>query len=146
MEGVYRFYDSKLASRVAASSSPAPATRVDGASPPPNADAPGTADTASIILRDLLAGIKGEDGKPYFQGTGDKRGAISFLPSGKMLIQLFDKADLSTVLHETGHLFLEVMGDLATAENAPAALKAEYAKAPPLTRGSTPSTPTTPGR
>ncbi|MCB9967249.1 MAG: hypothetical protein H6852_06395 [Geminicoccaceae bacterium] len=63
------------------------------------------------------------------------------MPSGKTLIQLFDKADLSTVLHETGHLFLEVMGDLATAENAPAALKAEYAKAPPLTRGSTPQAP-----
>lgn len=66
--------------------------------------------------------------RTLFQRKGTKRGAISFLPSGRALIRLFDKADLSTVLHETGHLMIEVMGDLATAPEAPAALKADYDK------------------
>lgn len=36
------------------------------------------------------------------------RGSITFT-DGRMLIRLFEKADLSTVLHEGGHLFLVVM-------------------------------------
>lgn len=43
----------------------------------------------------------------------DARGAISFGPDRQMKISLFETADLSTFLHETGHFFLEVMGDLA---------------------------------
>jgi hypothetical protein len=66
--------------------------------------------------------------RTLFQKKGTKRGAISFLPSGRSVIKLFDKADLSTVLHETGHLMLEVMGDLAEAADAPPALKADYEK------------------
>lgn len=45
---------------------------------------------------------------------------------GKIEIDLFRKADLSTFLHELGHFFLEVLGDLATAENAPEDLKKDW--------------------
>ena len=38
----------------------------------------------------------------------DPRGSITFT-EGRTLIRLFEKADLSTVLHEGGHLFLVVM-------------------------------------
>jgi hypothetical protein len=42
-----------------------------------------------------------------------RRGAITFGPDMKVSIKLFEKADLSTFLHETGHFFLELMGDLS---------------------------------
>ncbi len=43
----------------------------------------------------------------------DRRGAITFGADRRFRIQLFEKADLSTFLHETGHFFLEVYSDLA---------------------------------
>jgi GNAT superfamily N-acetyltransferase len=42
-----------------------------------------------------------------------KRGAIVIGPNREIRIQLFERADLSTFLHESGHFFLELMGDLA---------------------------------
>lgn len=41
-----------------------------------------------------------------------RRGAIRFGPGRQVSIDLLERADLSTFLHETGHLFLEIMGDL----------------------------------
>jgi len=43
----------------------------------------------------------------------EKRGAIRFGPDRQFSIALLEKADLSTFLHESGHFFLEVFGDLA---------------------------------
>ena len=42
-----------------------------------------------------------------------KRGAIRFGPDRQFNIDLLERADLSTFLHESGHFFLEVFGDLA---------------------------------
>ncbi len=41
-----------------------------------------------------------------------RRGAIRFGPGRQVSISLFERADLTTFLHESGHLFLELMGDL----------------------------------
>lgn len=57
----------------------------------------------------------------------DKRGFIQFNQQRKFNITLLEKADLSTFLHETGHFYLEVLGDLATAENAPEQIRNDYA-------------------
>lgn len=50
------------------------------------------------------------------EGTNERGLFIGNLDTG-VQIQLFEKADLSTVLHETGHLFLEVLRSLR--ETAP---------------------------
>lgn len=51
----------------------------------------------------------------------DARGAIRFGPGGQVDIALFERADLSTFLHESGHFFLGVFGDLvARVEVTPA--------------------------
>jgi GNAT superfamily N-acetyltransferase len=42
----------------------------------------------------------------------DRRGAIRFGPDRQFTIALLEKADLSTFLHESGHFFLEVFGDV----------------------------------
>ena len=63
------------------------------------------------------------------QGTpkgSQPRGSITF-GDGKTLVRLFEKADLSTVLHESGHLFLEVMTRLADRPEASAQLEADLA-------------------
>lgn len=73
-------------------------------------------------------GKKQEEEKP--------RGAITWDRNRKMTISLFEHADLSTFLHEVGHFYLEVFGDLVDKLDAldPATLtpsqlkvKADYA-------------------
>ncbi len=59
------------------------------------------------------------------QGMENKRGSIQ-LREGQTIINLFEQADLSTFLHETGHFFLEVTRDLATMEGAPESLGADW--------------------
>jgi hypothetical protein len=47
-----------------------------------------------------------------------KRGSVQFAEDGKTIIRTFEKSDLSTVLHETGHIFLREMEDLVSLDNA----------------------------
>ena len=78
---------------------------------------------------DRAAQIGGFDNL-FFQGQGldDKRGFIQFGANRKFNIALLEKANLSTFLHESGHFYLEVLGDLATAEGAPENIRSDYAK------------------
>lgn len=56
----------------------------------------------------------------------DKRGRIVFNDQRQFRIELLESADLSTFLHETGHFYLEVLGDLATQENANPEIQNDY--------------------
>lgn len=48
----------------------------------------------------------------FFQtGRGEARGSLKIVDD-KYIVSLFDGADLSTVLHETGHIFLEEMHNI----------------------------------
>jgi GNAT superfamily N-acetyltransferase len=64
-------------------------------------------------------------------GPEDARGSITFGPRQNGVrqfdIRLDKKSDLSTVLHEMGHYYLEVIGDLVTDGKANEALAADYA-------------------
>lgn len=56
---------------------------------------------------------------------GSERGQITFssdVTKSPSVIQLFRNADLSTMLHEGGHFFLEVMTHVASQPNAPKAV------------------------
>lgn len=70
------------------------------------------------------------EGTRLFQGenakAGSKRGFITFGSDRKFTIGLLEKADLSTFLHETGHFWLEVMGDLAARPGSSEQIKADY--------------------
>lgn len=59
--------------------------------------------------------------------TGTAKGRIRFGADRQFYIDLFKTADLSTFLHESGHLFLEVLGDVASAEGVPQQIKDDYA-------------------
>lgn len=75
---------------------------------------------------------QGQGGQAHGQKGGQggqKRGSIA-LPSGSLsdgqtVINLFESADLSTFLHESGHFFLEAFNALASSDDAPAAMKAD---------------------
>ena len=59
---------------------------------------------------ELRASVLG--GQALFQeDTEGKRGGITLAPTG-IRIDYLQNADLSTFLHETGHLYLHIMGDL----------------------------------
>lgn len=66
------------------------------------------------------------DPRIMYQGRGEKRGSIVLprggLSEGQTVINLFESADLSTFLHESGHFFLEAFTALATSEGAPQAM------------------------
>ncbi|KKM78672.1 hypothetical protein LCGC14_1357630, partial [marine sediment metagenome] len=64
-------------------------------------------------------------GQTLFQ---DKRGSITFdKVTRQVAINLPQASDLSTFLHESGHFYLGVLGDLAEAENAPEQITQDYA-------------------
>ena len=58
-----------------------------------------------------------------------ERGSIKFpaggLRNGESVISLFQSANLSTMLHETGHWVLEAFNDLASSDAAPDVMKAD---------------------
>lgn len=59
---------------------------------------------------------------------GGRRGRIQF-GDGRTIVTLFERADLSTVLHETGHFFLEVLRDMAADPTAPQQIRDDWAAA-----------------
>lgn len=56
------------------------------------------------------------------------RGSASFYADGSAIVTLFDTANLSTLIHELGHVFLEEMFRDAQHANAPTELKEDVAK------------------
>lgn len=98
---------------------------------------------ASLALNDL--GVKGvtydgaQDGRcfvvfddkainilqTYYQGQDDPRGSVQIYPEG-YLINLFQGADLSTLLHETGHIFFEEMERMVRAGAADETMRRDY--------------------
>ncbi|MDC8454684.1 hypothetical protein [Marinobacter sp. DS40M6] len=59
--------------------------------------------------------------------SGKNRGRIRINRNDKRFqIELLENANLSTFLHESGHFFLEVLGDLSSRENASDRVKAQY--------------------
>lgn len=86
-------------------------------------------DRAWELLREQSDQVDAENGKTYGQPgkKGQRRGELGFGKGRAFTIRLFESENLSTFLHEgAGHLSLEILGDLATAENAPADLVADY--------------------
>jgi hypothetical protein len=67
--------------------------------------------------------------KAFLQQQGEPQAAFTFkTKSGRPLIELFRTANQSSFLHETGHLYLEMMRELALQENAPAPVTALWAQ------------------
>ncbi|WP_017773850.1 hypothetical protein [Paraburkholderia kururiensis] len=69
-----------------------------------------------------VAGEPTEEGSQLAQDHENARGAIN-LSEGKAIIELFKGRDMSTLLHESGHLWLEEMRADAERPDAPQQLK-----------------------
>lgn len=75
--------------------------------------------TITDAMREKAAG-----GMALFQNKPAKKPHGSFSPS-QLKITLLETANLTTFLHESGHLFLTIMADLASDPNASAGIKAD---------------------
>jgi hypothetical protein len=64
------------------------------------------------------------EGQTYFQDKN--RGQIDFDEEGAAIIRLSQSKDLSTFLHESAHLYLELMGDLVDVTHADPKLIDDY--------------------
>lgn len=67
----------------------------------------------------------------FYQEQTANRGQIAFgedITRTPSVISLFEQANLSTFLHESGHFFLEVMSDMASRPDAPADVAADVQK------------------
>ncbi|QND53457.1 hypothetical protein HB779_17350 [Phyllobacterium sp. 628] len=82
-------------------------------------------DDNDAAIREALEKARDEEGKKYGQpgllfqdGSAGPRGLIQFpaggVGNGDSIIRLFQTADLSTMLHESGHYFLTVMQNMAS--------------------------------
>jgi protein-L-isoaspartate O-methyltransferase len=80
----------------------------------------GTFDGADPRILNQQQRIPGVDGKP--EKADPNRGSIT-LERGRTTIQLFKAADASTFLHESGHLWLELLMDLGSLQDAPQQLQ-----------------------
>jgi hypothetical protein len=76
----------------------------------------------SMTITDKMRETAMEEGFPLFQDKDDAaRGNIQFFPDGKVVINLFENADFSTFLHESGHFFINTLMKIAeTNEDAAA--------------------------
>lgn len=84
-------------------------------------------DVTPAMKAAALAGLPlFQRGAPTIEGTGNKRGSITWGTDRKFTINLFEKRDLSTFLHESGHLYLEIMADLAEMPDAPAQIRDDF--------------------
>lgn len=87
-------------------------------------------DDRAAALSRLSAALSVGGQDVLFQNADDTdnlRGRIRFSPTREARIELFEKANASTFLHESAHFFLRLMGDLAGAETAGERIKADYA-------------------
>jgi hypothetical protein len=57
-----------------------------------------------------------------------KKGSITFDQARKGIIKLTQSRDLSTFMHEAGHLYLEILGGLAEQKDAPKQIRDDYQK------------------
>ncbi len=79
--------------------------------------------TSNYVIWDEAA--VSEPTRLYQGNAAEPRGQIQIGVGRAMQISLFKGADLSTFLHESGHFFLEVYRDLATAEEAAPQIRAD---------------------
>lgn len=86
--------------------------------------------TKEQALRDFIEEARPVEKTLEQAGEDDARGSITFGPRQdgvrRFDIKLGKKSDLSTVLHEMGHYYLEVIGDLVQGGKANEALAADY--------------------
>ena len=62
----------------------------------------------------------------FQDGDGDKRGSIRFSDKGDTILKLTEASDLSTFLHESGHLWLEYWRDFSAQDDAPTEAKQDW--------------------
>lgn len=80
------------------------------------------------VVKDAPVG-RDQAGVTYNQdqtSTAGPRGSVEFSPTGKTVITLFERADPSTALHESGHVFLDIFKKLAEREGAPAGITKDW--------------------
>ncbi|CAH0496607.1 acetyltransferase [Novosphingobium sp. CECT 9465] len=76
-------------------------------------------------IRDFIGRYTQGDSSGRSYNSGE-RGKISFTADGKAVVQLFQSRNLSTFLHESGHLWLEELKADAALPDAPEQLKADW--------------------
>lgn len=89
----------------------------DAAAAPAEGGAPQARPAPSPNAPSAVAAVPEIDRVPLGQGHKALRGSISFAPH-KTTIRMFRQSNLSTFLHESGHLFLQVMADLVDGKRA----------------------------
>lgn len=127
---VDNFFGSKAAAEEALRNDPMFQDRAAVDAQLPVAESVDAASPVSLLLREIArlaaedgpvadAAGKAADGRAA-TGTGEgdsfsqpRRASIRFGPDRQFTISLLERADLSSFLHETGHFFLEVFGDVA---------------------------------
>ena len=70
--------------------------------------------------------LNADDIVKLYQATEKKVNGFIEIANNSIRINLTENANLSTFLHETGHFFLETLGDISQREDVPADVKTDY--------------------
>lgn len=93
---------------------------------------PGQQTVHSLPITEAMRESVLKEGQTLFQGDENTpRGSIRIKAEGSdksISISLLEGKDKSTFLHETGHFFLEVLGDVANSDKATPQIKEDYQK------------------
>lgn len=80
---------------------------------------------STITIHEMLKDVKDTKGESYYQNTDNKtvnKGAYDYINNA---IHVFDRADKSTVLHESAHFYLTTLQNLVTSSVLPSEEKAK---------------------
>lgn len=67
-----------------------------------------------------------DQNQTFYQDESSPRGKLEVTETGERLVSLFQNADESTFLHETGHIFLLDFEQMATRDDAPEQVKKDW--------------------
>lgn len=82
----------------------------------------------SDLFTEMSVRETSEGGRALFQSyeEGGARGRVTFATDGRNVIDLFDTSDLSTFIHESGHIYLEELKEDASQDWAPQQIKDDW--------------------
>lgn len=92
----------------------------------------GTTSVHSLDITPAMREAITQNGQALYQPLASdvNMGAVTFsTPSGKPVIDLFTKANASTFLHESGHIYFEAVKQMAAAPDAPPQIREIWAAA-----------------
>lgn len=79
-----------------------------------------------VLSMAITPAMRAAANKGFELFQAQNKGSVTFLPDGRTIISLFERADASTLVHEAGHIFLNTLQQLANHEAATPGIQQDW--------------------